>query len=443
MKIHTIGGYNEIGKNMTCFETGNEAVILDMGLHLESYIQYTDDEEIENISTEELRKVGAIPDDSVIRDIRHKVKAIIPTHAHLDHLGAIVYMSNAYNSPILCTPFTAEVLKAIVKDERINLRNPIKVLNVNSSYKLSQDITIEFINITHSTPQVVMVALHTREGIFVYANDFKFDNHPIIGKKPDYDYLKKLGKQGVKCLVVDSTRADQPIKTPSESVAREMLRDVLLGTDSTNHAVIITTFSSHIARLKSIIEFGHKMNRKVVLLGRSLAKYVEAAENIGLVKFSAEVEIAKYAKQIKKKLMQIEREGPQRYLLVVTGHQGEPKSTLSKMLNKELNFRFLPEDHIVFSCTIIPSPINIKNRKLIEDKLHAQGVRIFRDIHVSGHASKEDLRDLITMIAPKHIIPAHGNAGMKSALAALAVEKGYEKDKNIHILKDGMHINIK
>ncbi|MBD3164800.1 RNase J family beta-CASP ribonuclease [Candidatus Woesearchaeota archaeon] len=442
MIIHTVGGYNEVGKNMTAVEIENEAVIIDMGIHLEPYIKYTEDEDIGNISAEELRKVGAVPDDSVIKPIRNKVKAIIPTHAHLDHVGAIIYLSNKYSCPIICTPFTAEVIKSIVKDEKIRLKNEIKVLNVNSSYKLSRDLKIEFINITHSTPQVVIAALHTREGTLIYANDFKFDNHPIIGKKPNYERLRKIGKAGVKCLIVDSTRAGHPVKTPSETVAREMLRDVLLGVDSKGKAVIVTTFSSHLARLKSIVEFGVKMNRKIVFLGRSLAKYTEAGENIGLVKFSGRVEIVKYGNKIKRKLSQVMKQGPEKYLLVVTGHQGEPKSTLSRMVKKGINFKFRPEDHVIFSCRIIPSQINVINRKKLEDELMHRGARIFRDIHVSGHAAKEDLRDMLTMLSPQHIVPAHGNLDMKMSLANLAIEKGYEMEKSIHILKDGETLKL-
>lgn len=442
MKIHAVGGYSEVGKNMTVVESGDDAVILDMGIHLEPYIQLTEDEELEDISIHELKKVGAIPDDSVIANIREKVKAIVPTHAHLDHVGAIIYLSNKYSAPIICTPFTAEVIKAMMKDEKIKLRNPIKVLNVNSSYKLSDNIIIEFINITHSTPQTVMVALHTSEGVLVYANDFKFDNHPIIGKKPNYERLFELGKKGVKHLICDSTRANNPIKTPSETVAREMLRDVLLGVDSRGKAVIITTFSSHLARIKSILDFGQKMNRKVILLGRSLAKYMEAGEKINLTNFSKQTEIVQYGRHIRKRLRQVEREGPEKYLLVVTGHQGEPKSTLSKIAKREFRFHLSSEDHVIFSSTIIPTKTNIENRRILEEQLNKEGVRIFRDIHVSGHAAKEDLRDLINMLKPKHIIPAHGNSEMKLSLANLALEKGYKMDRDIHILKDGACVAI-
>ena len=439
IEICAVGGYNEVGKNMTAVRVDDEVVIIDMGLHLDNYIKCTEEEEddIVEISAHELAKAGAIPNDSVIKDWKDKVKAIVPTHAHLDHVGALIFLSNKYNAPILCTPFTTEVIRAISKDEKIKLKNNIKTLNVNSIYWISDKVKIEFINMTHSTPQTVMVAVHTPEGIVLYANDFKFDNHPTLGKKPDYKRLEELGKKGVKVLICDCTRARQPIKTPSELVAREMLRDVMLGVDSRGKAMIVTTFASHLARLKSIIEFGKKMNRKIVFLGRSLAKYTEAGEKIGIVNFSKEVEIVKFGKQIKKKIKKMERDGLEKYLLVVTGHQGEPKSTLAKMINGKIPFKFKSEDHVIFSCTVIPSDINIQNRAEIEKKLREYGVRIFRDIHASGHASREDLRDLLNLVNPENIIPAHGDDEMKEALVDLAIEKGYKKGKTVHMVHDG------
>jgi len=238
-------------------------------------------------------------------------------------------------------------------------------------------------------------------------------------------------------LIVDCTRARQSVKTPSERVAREMLRDVMLGTNYKERAVIVTTFSSHIARLSSIIEFGKKMQRKIVFLGRSLAKYAYAAENVGIVKFSSDVEIVKYSSKIGRRLKQIEKEGSEKYLLVVTGHQGEPKSTLSKIANNELKFKLRPEDHIIFSCTVIPSAVNVKNRERLEKTLKGHGVRIFKDIHTSGHASREDLRDLMNSLRPANVIPAHGDEEMRLAFADLAYEKGYKKGKDIHLMKNG------
>jgi ribonuclease J len=444
IEICAVGGYNMIGKNMTAIKVDDEVIIIDMGLYLDAYIKYTEDEDFERVfSSEELLKVGAIPNDSVIDTWRDKVKAIVPTHAHLDHVGALIFLANKYKAPILGTPFTNEVIKAISKDEKIEIKNKILTLNVNSTYKVSSDIKIEFINMTHSTPQTVMVALHTKYGIVIYSNDFKFDNHPIIGKKPNYKRLEELGKIGVLALICDSTGAKRDIKTPSEIVAKEMLRDVLLGVNSKGKTVIVTTFSSHIARIKSIIEFGRKMQRKVVFLGRSLYKYTNAAENIGLVNFSKEAEIIKYSSKIRHELRKIEKKGYSKYLLVVTGHQGEKKATLSKMVRRELPFKFEPEDHVIFSCTVIPSEINIQNRELVEERLKELGVRIFKDIHVSGHASREDLRDLMNLLKPKHIIPAHGEPDMKEALASLAIEKGYEQGKTVHIIHDGDKVSIK
>lgn len=269
MKIHAVGGYNEVGKNMTCVETGGEAVILDMGVHLENYIKYTEDEDIVNINPEELIKVGAVPDITKITHLN--VKGIIPTHAHLDHLGAIPFQSGKFNAEILGTPFTTAVLNATLRDEKINLRNKIKTITHHSIYPLTDKIKVEFINVTHSTPQTAMVALHTREGIILYANDFKFDLYPTFGNKPNFERLAELGKKGVKALIVDSTYAKAAMKMPSESVAKQMLKDVMLGTNSKGKAVIVTTFASHIARLKSIIEFGHKMGRKVVSWEEALA----------------------------------------------------------------------------------------------------------------------------------------------------------------------------
>ena len=246
--ICTVGGYNEVGKNMTAVNVDGEVVIFDMGIHLESYIKYTEDEDIINVDPSELIKVGAVPDITKIEKWKDKVKAIIPTHAHLDHIGAVPYLGNNYDAPILGTPFTIAVLKTILKDEKITIKNKIRTLAPNSVFQLSKNLKVEFINMTHSTPQTVMVALHTKYGIILYANDFKFDRFPTLGEKPNFKRLKELGKKGVLCLIVDSTYSRSCKKTPSESVAKEMLKDVLLGTGNKDKAVFVTTFSSHIAR---------------------------------------------------------------------------------------------------------------------------------------------------------------------------------------------------
>ncbi len=286
IEICTLGGYNEIGKNCTAIKVDDEVILCDMGVFLEPYIKLTEDEDIINISTDQMMQVGAIPDISKIADWKKKVKAIIPTHAHLDHIAGIPFLAKKFKkAELLGTPYTIQVIQAILKDEKMSIPNSIKTLSPNSIYQLTKNIKIEFINMTHSTPQTAMLAIHTKYGTILYCNDFKFDSTPTLGKKPNFKRLKELGEKGILALICDSTYAPLRAKTPSEAVAKEMLKEVMLGTDSTDKAVIVTTFSSHLARLKSIIEFGKKMNRKILLIGRSLSKYVYAGQDIKIIKF--------------------------------------------------------------------------------------------------------------------------------------------------------------
>jgi ribonuclease J len=443
IEICTVGGFNEVGKNMTAIKVDDEVVIIDMGIHLDPYIKYTDDDDFnKEINAKILMKIGAIPDIEPIKHWMKKVVAIVPTHAHLDHVGAIPYLSSRFDADIICTPFTAEVINAICKDDRIKLDNKIRIVHPNSSVNVSSKIRIEFINVTHSTLQAVMALIHTPYGKVLYCNDFKFDDHPVVGKKPNYERLKAIGKKGdVVALIVDSIYSSAAKKTPSEKVAREMLRDVMLGTETEGKAVIVTTFSSHLARVHSIIEYGKKMGRKVILLGRSLGKYSAAGENIGMIKFSDDAYIAKYRKQVDKKLAEIAK-NPSKYLVVCTGHQGESKAVLSRIANDETPLKLHKEDSIVFSCTVIPTALNQANREILENKLLKFGVRIFKDIHVSAHAAKEDLRDLINMVKPQHIIPAHGDISMASALSKLALEMDYRIGEDVHIMQNGQFLTI-
>jgi ribonuclease J len=437
IEIIPIGGYLEVGKNCTLIKVDNEAVIIDMGLHLENYIRFTEDEDVEGfLSPKALMDVGAVPDVRPFLQYKSIVKAICITHAHLDHVGAVPFLSNKFDCDVHGTAFTIEVLKQILKDDKLALKNKLVVHNTNSKFKVSKNITVEFINMTHSVPQTVMIAVHTKEGTVLYANDFKFDSAPVLGDKPNFKRLKELK---VKALILDSLYSPEAKKTPSESIAREMLKDVLLGVDSEGHTVIITTFSSHIARLKSIIEIGKKLNRKIVFLGRSLNKYTTAAENIGLVKFSKQVQIVKYGAKVKNFLKGIKN--PEKYLFVVTGHQGEPKAVLARMVYQNL-FKFKHDDHVIFSCAIIPTPVNKQNRADLESALRQKHIRIFSDIHVSGHACREDLRDFINMVKPQHIFPAHGDKTQAEAMRDLALEMGYKVDQ-IHILQNKQHFKVK
>jgi len=447
MKIFTIGGYNEVGKNMTAIQIKNDVVVFDSGLHLPPIVELEEQERnnMHLMTERRLKTLGAIPDDTILsqKNLRQNVRAFLIGHAHLDHVGAVPYTAEKYNADILATPFTVEVLKAIMRDNNMNIKNHIKEVQPNSSIilKNSKNLKVEFINITHSTIQATLMAIHTPEGIVLYANDFKFDNSPQLGKKPNYEAIKRLAKQGVKALIVESLYAAEERKTPSEKIAKGLLEDVLLGTDNKNAGILVTTFSSHIARLKSIVELGKKLNRKIVFVGRSLNKYVSAAKKANLCPFANSITLLSYKKQVASALKKINKNKSQ-YLVVCTGHQGEPGAVLDKIVRNQLPLRLSAKDHVIFSSSTIPAPINISNKSQLEKRIKQKGARIFNNVHVSGHAGREDLRDFINMVKPEHIIPAHGDLPKLSALSELAQEIGYKLGKNVHIKQNGQELEI-
>jgi ribonuclease J len=438
IKIYTIGGYSEVGKNMTVIDLGEDAIIIDAGFYLPAIVEM--EEADREMSEKKLRSIGALPNDLILDKLglRGKVRAILASHAHLDHIGAIPYIEHRYNAEIISTPYSIEVLKTIYRDENISPKNVIKSVQPNSKYTIygKQKIDVEFINTTHSTLQVAMIAIHTKQGVILYANDFKFDNSPILGKKPNYERLKEMGKEGILALIVDSLYAGDERKTPSEKIARGLLEDVLLTTSNENGCIIVTTFSSHIARLQSIVDFGKQLKRKVVFLGRSLNKYVSAARGLGLAPFTKNIQLVSYRRQLDRVLRKIASKRKE-YLMVVTGHQGEPGSMLDRMASNKLPYTFSTKDHVIFSSKTIPTPVNITQKAKLDAKLKSKGVRIFSDIHVSGHAGREDLRDFIEMVQPMHLIPAHGDLKKLSALGELAQELGYKIGRDCHIMQDG------
>jgi ribonuclease J len=442
VEVCAVGGYGEVGRNMTAVKVDDKVVIFDMGLHMPNYIRLTEEElgEFVRIDEARLKKAEAVPQDNMIKDWRSQVVAIVISHAHLDHVGAAPYIAAKYNAPIYCSPFTAEVLKTMCKDERIRLPNKIVALHPNQRTTLADGLVLEFCNITHSTPQTIIAVLHTKYGAIMYANDYKLDDHPILGRKPDYEHFKKLGQKGVLVLMQDCIYAGAARRTPSELVAKDMLDDVLMGLENKGKAVIVTTFSSHIARLKEIAEFGRKLGRRVVFMGRSISKYCWAAEAAGVTKFEG-VKILKFRRQIEHMLKEVQSKGKDKYLLVMSGHQGEPKSALARIIRGELQFGFQQGDHVIFSCAVIPAEINRKNRAEMDEGLRKLGVRIFTDIHVSGHSSREDIREFLMLTKPKHVIPAHGEPVMMDNFVSLAKELGYS-DKNIHAIVVPQRVKI-
>lgn len=445
IELCAVSGYTEVGRNMSAIRVDDEVIIVDMGISIQAIATFEKEKEgntARALSADQLIDIGAIPNDRKIEDWKPLVKAIVLGHGHYDHIGAVQYLAAKYKCQIIGAPFTIQLLKEFLKDDQIKLPNRLTVLDLDTTMKISENITIELISMSHSTLQCAMVAIHTPKGVIIYANDFKFDNTPVLGEKPNYKRLQELGnKENVLLLITECVNALEQGKTPSERVARELLKDVILETESNGKAIFVTCFASNIARLKSAIEFGKKIHRKVVVLGRSMVKYVGSAEALNLVKFSNDAEIVGYGGYRKRKLKEIEKDRG-KYFVITTGSQGETGSVLDKIVNKQLPFTFREGDIVIFSCRTIPVPMNIANRDNLEKMLKTYKVRMFKDIHASGHGAIEEIRDFISMVKPKNIIPSQGDLTMETAVAKLAEDMGYKIGENIHIITDGKRLKI-
>jgi len=444
MKIHTIGGYDEVGKNLTALEIREDIIVFDCGIYLPAAIDLQESER--NPTSQLLRNAGALPDETFLLKNKNKVRAFLITHAHLDHVGAVHHFAYKFpNAPIFGTPFTIEILKSLMQDSKQQLKNKlisiqpgdsVMIKGANTSYKA------EFLNMTHSTIQSTMIALYTSEGIVVYANDYKLDNTPIMGAPPNYEKFRKLAKQGIKVAIIDCLYADTDRKTNSEKIARAMVEESLLTVDHGKNGIIISTFSSHIARLKSIVEFSNKLNREVIFMGRSLAKYTNAAKKVGQCPFEKDIRIATYTNQLKSSLKRVEKDRG-KYVVVCTGHQGEDGSILDRLVKNKLHFNFKSGDSVIFSSKVIPAPVNISHRAEMDKKLKQKDVRIFDEVHVSGHGGREDLRDLLNLLKPQHFIPSHGGFDKTMPAMNLAKEMGYQQDKTAHLCKNGTIIELR
>jgi ribonuclease J len=438
VEIIAVGGYEEVGKNMSAVKVGEDVVIFDMGIHLDR-IHIHEDTDIARMHSLDLIERGIIPDDTLMKDVDGKVRAIVFTHGHLDHIGAVAKLAHRYEAPLIATPYTMALIEKTIKGERkFKVTNPLHVLNSGEKLQISPDITLEFVRTTHSIPQTVTPALHTSEGIIVYSNDFKFDNHQTLSPPPDYQRFRELGRKGVLALIVDTTRAaeDEQLKTHSEKVARLVLKDIMEEPLKEDTGMLITTFSSHIERIQAICNIADESNRKILLLGRSMERYCTMAETMGILKLPDTASVYGSPKAVNRALARAD-ENRSEYVLVATGHQGEPDALLPRIANGKTMYNVKPGDNVVISASVIPNPMNIANRNLMERRLKGSGARIFTNAHVSGHAGKEDHRDFIRMLDPKHLIPSHGNLNMLAAYTELAEEEGYKLGNDIHILRNG------
>jgi ribonuclease J len=436
MKIHTIGGYEQVGMNMTAVEVDGELVIFDMGYNMEEVIG--SDEQIDELTTNQTLETGAIPKDKSI--MNKNVKAIVIGHGHLDHVGAIPKLAGQYDAPIICTPFTKKIVERGLEGDRKNINNNVIEVETGDSYTISDDLELEFIRNNHSIPDATLSYLKTKDGGVIYGNDMKFDRDPVVGENADIERMKEIGEsEDLKVMIPGTTSADKDGRVKPEEAVRVELNQLLENCYDAGGAVFVTTFSSQIQRLNSILE-ANDGRRKVAFVGRSLKEYTQSAEELDLIDLS-EVEVASYYDECEKLMDRIDGERDE-WLVVATGNQGEPGSQMDKLASQQYPFSFKKGDHVVFSSRVIPTPPSKANRYWLEKKLTDQGVRLYKNIHTSGHAQKEDHRDFITFLQPDNIVPSHGPIQKQGDYLQLAREEGYTLEDDIFLSENGRTIEI-
>ncbi|WP_222918636.1 ribonuclease J [Natrinema sp. SYSU A 869] len=446
IEIATIGGYEEVGRQMTAVRAGDDVVIFDMGLNL-SQVLIHDNVETERMHSLDLIDMGAIPDDRVMSDLEGDVKAIVPTHGHLDHIGAISKLAHRYDAPIVATPFTIELVKQQIEGEqKFGVENDLVKMEAGETMSLgdSGKVDLEFVNVTHSIIDAINPVLHTPEGAVVYGLDKRMDHTPVIGDPIDMERFREIGREGegVLCYIEDCTNANKKGRTPSEKVAREHLRDVLYSIEDYDGGIVATTFSSHIARVKSLVEFADDIGRQPVLLGRSMEKYSGTAERLDFVDFPSDLGMFGHRKSVDRTFKRIMNEGKENYLPIVTGHQGEPRAMLTRMARGETPYELEDGDKVVFSARVIPEPTNEGQRYQAEKLLGMQGARVYDDIHVSGHLNQEGHYKMLDALQPQNIIPAHQDMSGYSSYVNLCESEGYKMGRDLHVTRNGNLIQL-
>jgi len=445
IEIATIGGYEEVGRQMTAVRAGNDVVIFDMGLNL-SQVLIHDNVETERMHSLDLIDMGAIPDDRVMSELEGDVQAIVPTHGHLDHIGAISKLAHRYNAPIVATPFTIELVRQQIEGEqKFGVENDLVKMDAGDSMTIGDHgVELEFVNVTHSIIDAINPVLHTPEGAIVYGLDKRMDHTPVLGDPIDMKRFREIGREGegVLCYIEDCTNANKGGRTPSENVAREHLRDVLYSMEDYDGGIVATTFSSHIARVKSLVEFADDIGRQPVLLGRSMEKYSGTAERLDFVDFPSDLGMFGHRKSVDRTFKRIMNEGKEDFLPVVTGHQGEPRAMLTRMARGETPYELDDGDKVVFSARVIPEPTNEGQRYQAEKLLGMQGARVYDDIHVSGHLNQEGHYKMLDALQPQHIIPAHQDLKGLSGYVKLCESEGYRMGRDVHVSRNGNLIQL-
>lgn len=415
VKLIPIGGLNEIGKNMTLLEYKNEIIIIDCGLSFP-------DDEMFGIDI-------VIPDFSYLIKNKAKIKGIILTHGHEDHIGAIPYLLKEINVPIYGTRLTLGLVENKLKEH--GLKGKLNTIKAGQNVKLGE-FKIETIRTTHSVADSICLAIDTPAGVVFHTGDFKIDYTPVDGEPIDFQRLAEIGRKGVLLLLADSTNAERKGYTASEKTIGVALENIFRGSDA---RILVATFSSNVHRIQRIIDTAAMFGRKVAISGRSMVNVVNLAVELGYLKIPANmlVDINK-TKHIPDKEL----------VIITTGSQGEPMSALSRMASSDHKAVQIKKGDVVILSSS-PVPGNEKTVSNVLNKLFEKGAEVIysdiADIHVSGHASSEELKLIHALLKPKYFMPVHGEYRHLRTHAALAMNMGKPED-HIFILKNGQVLNL-
>ena len=418
LRVIPLGGLNEIGKNLTVLEYGNDIIIVDCGMGFP-------DEDMPGIDI-------VIPDISYLESNRDKIRGIVLTHGHEDHIGAIPYVLRQINPPIYATKLTLGIIKNKLEEHSLPCEPSLNCVKAGQTVRLGS-FAVEFIHVNHSIADACCLAISTPLGVVLHTGDFKLDVTPIDGEMMNITRLGEIGRKGVMLLMCESTNAERPGFTPSEKKVGKSLEYIF--TSNPDKRIVIATFSSNVHRVQQIINVSAAHGRKVAITGRSMLNIVGAAVELGYMNVPEGVLIDVGA---------VKRYKPEEITLVTTGSQGEPMSALYRMaFGDHAQISLGRSDLVVLSSSAIPGNEKLVGR--IINELSKNGVSVLHDavveVHVSGHACQEEIKLMQALTRPKYFMPIHGEYRHLAANREIALDMGME-DRNIFISDIGKVLEI-
>ncbi len=412
LRIIPLGGLGEIGKNMMVVEYGDDIIVIDAGLMFP-------EEEMLGIDL-------VIPDISYLVERKNKIRGIVITHAHEDHIGALPYVLPQLGVPIYATPLAAGIMKVKSKGGRALSQATVNIIEPGAKYNLGR-FRVEPFSVCHSIPDSVGLIIYTPIGVIVHSGDFKLDYTPVDGRVCDFSRLAQVAGQGILLLMSDSTYAETPGYTPSEKVVGETL-DTIMG--RAEGRVIVTTFASLVSRIQQVIDAAARHGRRVFIVGRGMADTYKVASELGYIKAPD---------GIVGKLEEMRGLPHNKIVLATTGAQGEPTSALVRIANGDhRQLHIMKGDTVVISASAIPGNESLVSRTI--DSLFKQGAQVIYDklakVHVHGHGSQEELKLILNLVRPKFFVPIHGEYRHLSLHARLAQSVGIPEERTL-VLEDG------